>query len=168
MTPVRERQPLTELLRRFVWRLTVKRHEGRRHSGDPSDLGTPAIADERHFDLISASANGLFEAMNHVGCVRLEVPSRVRSYAAVTRDQAKGCAKPPSTTALARELERSTGNIFSRAQLLNRICTSYPHFFHSRDPQPAISAVRKGNPGTGGTRDPGWRNAGVQFMVSQP
>jgi hypothetical protein len=64
-----QRQPLGELKRRFVGRLAVKRHHRCWHAGHSAQLRTPAIAHSGHFDLVRATADGFFVAMNNHGIV---------------------------------------------------------------------------------------------------
>ena len=62
-----QRQPFGELKRRFVGRLAVKRHHRCGHAGHSTQLRTPAVAHGGHFDLVRATADGLFVAMNDHG-----------------------------------------------------------------------------------------------------
>ena len=65
---VRARQPCAEIVRRFVRRAPVKRHQRGRHAGDPDDVGTPSIrGNRRDLDEIGSSTNGFFEAMDGRG-----------------------------------------------------------------------------------------------------
>jgi hypothetical protein len=61
---VRQRQPLGELVRSFVGCLTIKRHHRGWHAGRAPQLGAPPIAHRRDFDLVRATTDGFFEAMN--------------------------------------------------------------------------------------------------------
>jgi hypothetical protein len=62
---MRQAEPSAQLTRRFVGRTPVKRHQGTRATGNPRDLRTPLILpDQRHFDVVFATIDGLFEAMN--------------------------------------------------------------------------------------------------------
>jgi hypothetical protein len=61
---MRQRQPVSQLSRRFVRGGAIKRHHRCRHPGPPPQLRTPSVADGRHFDLVRAPANGLFESVN--------------------------------------------------------------------------------------------------------
>jgi hypothetical protein len=58
---MRERQPRRQLAGRLLWGLAVKGHHRRGHSGFSGQLGTPAVADRRHLDVVRTPTNGLFE-----------------------------------------------------------------------------------------------------------
>ena len=78
--PVGDLEPLRELLRRGVGRLTIERHHRRRQAGHTSQLRPPPIADGRDFDLVRTPANDFVEAMNvHVCGYPCEVRSGVDS-----------------------------------------------------------------------------------------
>jgi len=62
---MRQRQPLTQQLRRFVWGRAVKRHQRGGHTRETANLGPPAIIDVRHLDLVRPSAYRVFELMDH-------------------------------------------------------------------------------------------------------
>ena len=63
-TPMRQAEPVDQLLGRLVRRLAVEGHHGSRHTWSPKELGAPPIADGDHFDVVRAPADGLFEAMD--------------------------------------------------------------------------------------------------------
>jgi hypothetical protein len=62
---MREAQPSAQLTRGLVGCTPVKRHQCPRTTGYSSDLGPPLIpADQGHFDVVFATIDGFFEAMN--------------------------------------------------------------------------------------------------------
>jgi len=61
---MRERQPLSQLPRRFVRRLPIEGHHRRRHAGPSPQLSTPSVADGHDLDLVRAPANDFVESMN--------------------------------------------------------------------------------------------------------
>lgn len=54
---------------RFVRRLAVKGHHGRRHAGTAAQLRAPPVTHRCHLDLVRAATDGLFEVMNDHLCV---------------------------------------------------------------------------------------------------
>jgi len=61
---MRERQPRGQLAGRLLWGLAVEGHHRSRHAGLPGQLGAPAIAHRRHFDVVRTPTNGFFEMFN--------------------------------------------------------------------------------------------------------
>lgn len=68
LPPVRQGEPVRQLARRFVWRLSVERHHRRRDARDAAQLGAPPVADGCYLDVVRAPADGFFETM-HGHCV---------------------------------------------------------------------------------------------------
>jgi hypothetical protein len=62
---MRKAEPPAQLMRGFVGRSPVKRHQCARATRNASDLRAPLIApDQGHFDMVLATIDGFFEAMN--------------------------------------------------------------------------------------------------------
>ncbi len=68
--PVGDFEPVRELVRGGIGRLTIERHHCRRQARHAPQLRTPPVTHGRDFDLVRTPADGFFEAMNvHVfGC----------------------------------------------------------------------------------------------------
>jgi len=62
---VRQRQPATQVLRGFVRRLAVERHQGGGPAGPASDLRAPlAEADAGYFDAVLAAVDDFVKPMH--------------------------------------------------------------------------------------------------------
>src|SRR5688572_12135689 len=68
LATMRQRQPGREMARGLVRGTAVERHHRRRHPGQPAQLRTPSIGDERDLNVEGTAANGLLKAMNHSVC----------------------------------------------------------------------------------------------------
>ena len=133
---VRERKPLTQMLRGFVRRLPIEGHQRRRHSGLLADLSPPPVLHERDLNLVGPPANGLFEAMNnHVGLPDVGGAEGAQSYASATGDQAKAGAKGACTGHIAAKTLERRADFFSLSgcpQFLHGGSTVFPQadLFH--------------------------------------
>ena len=59
-----QHEPLRQPPGCLVGRLAVERHHRRWHAREPLQLCPPAVAYGGHLDLVRATADGFFEAMN--------------------------------------------------------------------------------------------------------
>src|SRR5689334_11821585 len=81
-----QRQPLRQVMGRFVRCGAVKRHHRGRHPRTSAELRPPPVADAGHFDLVRAPTDGLFEMMNfHVCDVSLELGTRTILFGKAVR-----------------------------------------------------------------------------------
>ena len=61
-------QPVGQLLRRLIWRVAIEWHKCRRATLHATEFGAPGRPiDSRHLDLIFASVDDFFEALNDHG-----------------------------------------------------------------------------------------------------
>ena len=127
---VRQRQPGGELACGLVRRAAVERHHCRGHAGQPAQLRTPSVGDERDLDEKGTPANGFLKAMNHYVCPDVLCVKRVEFYAPTAGDQAKVSAKAASTAMSAGVRARSAQTKFSMSgspQDLHGSSTGFPH-----------------------------------------
>ena len=81
-----QRQPLRQVMGRFVRCGAVKRHHRGRHPRTSAELRPPPVADAGHFDLVRAPTDGLFKMMNfHVCDVSLELGTRTILFGKAVR-----------------------------------------------------------------------------------
>ena len=65
---MRAHQPFAEQMRRLCRCRAVKRHQGRRHSRPPHDVGAPAVvADRDSLDEVRAARDGFLKTMDVSG-----------------------------------------------------------------------------------------------------
>ena len=100
LAAVRADQPAAQLLRGFVRRRAVKRHQRRWHARDAHDARAPSVLRHRgHFDEVLASCDGRFKTMidgghSFVGCeIGFLCEERSEFYASRRHKQAKRIAK---------------------------------------------------------------------------
>jgi hypothetical protein len=131
---VRERQPLRQQPRRLIRRLTVKRHHRGRHAWASAQLRPPSIGDVRDLDQVRPPADGFFESMNgHVLCC----PGGEESDDSTLRAGAikRSGTRRATPRGGGREIVgRRAAKIISSSQVVNRICTCHPQFFHTAGP----------------------------------
>ena len=59
-------EPVAQVRRRLIGRLTIKGHHRRRHARNPDEMCAPAVfTDPRHFNDKGPAGNGSFEAVPH-------------------------------------------------------------------------------------------------------
>jgi len=134
---VRSRQPVAQVPCGLVWRRSIKRHQRRWNSRDADDVGPPALGvDGHHLDLVRATTDGLFKAMNSrmhsvMDRRRLSAGNGVNCHAAVTANQAKRRTKRASTNPRCLERASKGTQIFFHPRWFHRNCTVRQQFFHS-------------------------------------
>ena len=130
---MRARQPVAELLRGFGGRRTVERHQRRRHTGRPKDVGAPAIArDRRDFDLVPPAANGLFESMHGYAHV-------LRQKGFQSALKCMQCESPIKRSDVRKRIDLSSMAAFAlyarekkfACRIIHRKCTVHPQDFHT-------------------------------------
>jgi hypothetical protein len=107
---MREHEPGRQLAGGLLGGLAVEGHHGRRHARLPGQLGAPAVADRRHFNLVRTPGDGFFEMVNHLsGGFDLSIRSAAdftRSSRAIKRRRSRRPRPQPPVSAIVGRSER--------------------------------------------------------------
>jgi len=129
---MRPSQPVQEAACGLVWRRSIKRHQRRWNSRDPDDVGSPAVGVDGHdLDLVHATTDGLFKAMNSrrhsYGPTRVGCRERRELSRSCYSETSEAPYETPSTGAalVDRALKRRLNNLFIHAG-----STGYARFVH--------------------------------------
>ena len=132
---MRPSQPVQEAACGLVWRRSIKRHQRRWNSRDPDDVGSPAVGVDGHdLDLVHATTDGLFKAMNSrmhslwtdARCLLGTAGIVTRSLHSIKRSAVRNGRPQSCTAAIAHETKRNTFPSTSIQQVMHRSCTGFP------------------------------------------
>ena len=132
---MRTGEPVEQAGRRLVWRRSIERHQRRWNPRDEDDVRPPAVGVDGHdLDLVRATTDGLFKAMNSrmhslwtdarglLGTASIVT----RSLQAIKRSAVRNGRPQSCTAAIAHETKRNTFLSTSIQQVMHWSCTGFP------------------------------------------